>query len=88
LGAAIVTGANDKNLPAWRDKLLARFPEKKQLDLHFRTLKHEQKVVVAQEIAAREIGACIAFFHKATIPGSRWADLFKRPGYLWRRISA
>jgi hypothetical protein len=83
LGAAIVDGVDDRKLPTWRDEILKRFPEKKQRDLHFRKLKHEQKVVVCQEIAPRNIRACVAFSHKVTIPGSKWAETFKRPSYLY-----
>lgn len=87
LGAAIVGGEYDPSLPALKSRILARFPEKRTPDLHFRKLKHEQKVVVSQEIAAEPIGVCIAFSHKITLPGSRWAETFKRPGYLYNFLT-
>ncbi len=87
LGATIVRGEDDKYLPRWRDDILARFPQKKSKDLHFRNLKHEQKVVVCQEISAHPIKSCITFSNKATIPGSQWADTFKRPGYLYNFLT-
>jgi hypothetical protein len=83
LGAAIVRNADDLFLPAWRDQILERFPEKKQRDLHFRNLNHAQKVVVCQEIAQRRIAGCVTLSNKTTIPGSKWAELFKRPGQLY-----
>lgn len=87
LGAAIVGGEYDHNLPSLRDRVMGRFPEKRTRDLHFRGLKHEQKVVVAQEIAREPIGICITFSHKITLPGSRWANTFKQPGYLYNYLT-
>lgn len=87
LGAAIVGGEYDPQLPHLKNRILQRFPEKKTPDLHFRTLKHEQKVVVAQEIAQEPIGVCITFSHKVTIPGSPWAHTFKQPGYLYNYLT-
>jgi Protein of unknown function (DUF3800) len=86
LGAAITRNAADKQLPAWRDQMLQRFPEKKQRDLHFRYLNHAQKVVVCQEIAKRPIAGCVTFSNKATIPDTRRAELFKRPGQLYNYL--
>jgi hypothetical protein len=87
LGAAIVRHDGDKKLPAWRNDILKRFPEKKSRDLHFRHLKHEQKVVVCQEIAIRQIRSCVTFSNKATIPQNPWVAVFKQPGYLYNFLT-
>jgi hypothetical protein len=49
LGACIVSRENDLKIPAWRDQILARFPKKQKRDLHFRDLKHEQKLLCARK---------------------------------------
>ena len=86
LGACIVSRENDLKLPGWRDQIVARFPQKKTRDLHFRDLKHEQKVVVCQEIAKLPVGASLAFSHKVTIPGSQHEKTFKEKGYLYNYL--
>jgi hypothetical protein len=83
LGACIVSRENDLRLPTWRDNILARFPNTKKRDLHFRDLKHEQKIVVSQEIAKLPIGACLTLSHKVTISGSKYEETFKKKGYLY-----
>ncbi|WP_281801942.1 DUF3800 domain-containing protein [Methylocystis echinoides] len=86
LGACIVTRENDLKLPVWRDKILARFPKKKTPDLHFRDLKHEQKIVACQEIAAMPVAACITLSHKVTIVGTKWEPVFKKKNYLYNYL--
>ncbi len=83
LGACIVSRENDLKLPRWRDQILERFPRKQKRDLHFRDLKHEQKIVVCQEIAKLPLGACLTLSHKVTISGSDFEDTFKKKGYLY-----
>jgi hypothetical protein len=83
LGAAIMRGADDAGLPKSRDKILARFPKMQRRDLHFRDLKHEQKVVVSQEIAKLPIKACVTLSHKITLLGSRWEAKFKEQGHYY-----
>ncbi len=83
LGACVVSRENDLRLPTWRDSILARFPNKKTRDLHFRELKHEQKIVVCQAIAHLPVGGCVTLSHKVTIPGSNYEDVFKQKGYLY-----
>jgi hypothetical protein len=86
LGACIVSRENDLRLPQWRDKILLRFPKKQKRDLHFRDLKHEQKIVTCQEIASLPIGICVAMSHKVTIPGSKYEKTFKQKGYLYNYL--
>jgi hypothetical protein len=50
LGACIVSRENDLRLPALRDQIVTRFAKRKSHDLHFRDLKHAQKVVVCQKL--------------------------------------
>ena len=87
LGAAIVSGANDTKLPSWRDAILDRFPRKQKREIHFRDLKHEQKVVVAQELSNLPIKACLTFSNKITLCGTRWAEIYKRPGHLYNYMT-
>lgn len=87
LGAAIVEGAQDALVPRWRNEILARFPTGKKRDLHFRDLKHAQKVVVSQELAMRPVRCCVTFSNKITLVDSRWAETFKRPGYLYNYMT-
>jgi hypothetical protein len=86
LGACLVTRENDLKLPTWRDRILSRFPNRRSRDLHFRHFKHEQKIVVCQELAVLPIGFCTALSHKVTIPGSRHETAFKKPGYLYNYL--
>ncbi|WP_199086014.1 DUF3800 domain-containing protein [Bosea sp. ASV33] len=86
LGACLVSRENDLKLPTWRNQVISRFPKKKSRDLHFRDLKHEQKIVVCQEISGLPIGAAVAMSHKVTIPGSRYEETFKKEGYLYNYL--
>lgn len=86
LGACIVSRENDLKLPAHRNAILSRFPEKQSRDLHFRDLKHEQKIVVCQEIATLPVGICVAMSHKVTIPGSKYEGAFKQKGFLYNYL--
>jgi hypothetical protein len=86
IGACIVSRENDLLLPSLRDSILSRFPKKQKRDLHFRDLKHEQKVVTCQEIARFKLGACLSLSHKVTIPGSKWENIFKQKGYLYNYL--
>ncbi|MDR4305451.1 DUF3800 domain-containing protein [Chelatococcus sambhunathii] len=86
LGACIVNHDGDLKLPAWKDAIIARFPNKQRRDLHFRDLKHDQKVVVSQEIAKLPIGACVVMSHKATLIGTKYEAIYKRKGHLYNYL--
>ena len=86
LGACIVSYENDLKLPTLRDRILNRFPKKKSRTLHFRDLKHEQKIVACQEMATFQFGGCLALSHKVTIPGSNWEVIFKQKGFLYNYL--
>ncbi|WP_326894593.1 hypothetical protein U8P73_36270 (plasmid) [Rhizobium beringeri] len=51
LGAMIVSDTENRDLPLWRDSIMQDFPKKKSRDLHFRELKHEQRVHVCSILA-------------------------------------
>lgn len=86
IGGFVVRDSNNNQTASWRDGINSRFPQKKSRDLHWRDFKHEQKVVVASELAKLPIGICIAASHKVTIPGSRYQDTFKQKGYLYNYL--
>lgn len=86
LGCCLVTRETDLQLPAKRNAILARFQNRQSRDLHFRNLKHAQKTVVCQEIAALPIQAALTFSHKVTLPGSRWETTFAQKGYLYNYL--
>eukprot|EP01037_Dinobryon_pediforme_P024983 gene24983-26974_t len=83
IGACIVDRETDRKLPAWRDRILTRFPQRKTRDLHFRNLKHEQKVVACQEISSFPLHASVAMVHKAMIGGTEREPHFKQKGSLY-----
>ena len=85
IGACIVESTSDAKLPAWKDAIIVRL-KKQGRDLHFINLDHDRRIVVAQEIAKLPIQAAIAFSHKATIPGSKFAPVFKQKGYLYNYL--
>ena len=86
VGACIATRENDLKIPQWRDDILARFPKKKKRDLHFRDLKHEQKIVVCQGISKLPLGVCVTLSHKITIQGQKLTHTFKQKGYLYNYL--
>ena len=83
IGAIVVSEANGKQLPAWRNEIRDQFTEKKSPDLHWVNLRHEQRVVAAKALAAKKIGICVTLSHKVTIPGGKYDALFKQPQYLY-----
>lgn len=85
IGACIVQGEHDTKLPSWRNHILKRL-NRDARDLHFMNLNHDQRVVAAQEIGKLPLGAALSFSHKVTIPGSKWAGVFKQKGYLYNYL--
>lgn len=83
LGAAVVRRSNDRLLPAWRDEILDLFPTRKHRTLHFRDLKHDQRVASCQSIARRQVGICVVASNKGSIPDSGKYEIFKRKGHLY-----
>ncbi len=87
LGALIVRQQNDLNVPAWKRDLILRFPNKKKMDLHWRNLNHDQRIVVARHLSALPLKIGIVASHKVTIPGSKHESTFKQKGYLYNYLT-
>jgi hypothetical protein len=85
IGACLVRAEDDAKRPGWRDAILKKLPGERR-NLHFRDLKHDQKVFVSQEIGRLPVGAAVTFSHKVTLPGSKWEPIFKRRGYLYNYL--
>lgn len=86
IGAFLVAGADDTQLPQWRDHLVQPFPQRKGRDLHFRNLKHEQKVAVCHSLAEKPFGACVVLSYKPTIVDSNKYEVFKQPQHLYNYL--
>jgi len=86
IGALVVTGENDTQLPRWRDDLVRQFPQRVGRTLHFRDLKHEQKVAVSHELAKKEFGGCVVLSYKPTIVDSPKFEIFKQPQHLYNYL--
>lgn len=88
LGAAIVSKENDRALPKWRDEIMALFPQKGRRDLHFKTLKHEQKVAACRFLSDKPIGACVVCSDKTTIPdlSPEALAVYKSKGHLYNYL--
>lgn len=86
MGAAIVQAPDDNKLAAWKRSIVTERLRKSGPDLHFINLSHDQRVAVSQEIAKLPISAAIALSHKVTIPGTKYAAVFKQPGYLYNYL--
>lgn len=86
IGGCIVPTEHDKRLPKLRDEIIGRFPRRISRDLHFRNLNHDQKVVACQAIGNFPLGAAVALSHKVTIPGTKYAAVFKQKGYLYNYL--
>lgn len=87
IGACLVPQESDVLLPTWRDAVIKRLGRTQTRDLHFRDLRHDQKIVVCQELAKRPLGAALTFSHKVTIPGSRHESVLKKKGYLYNYLT-
>lgn len=85
IGACMVEASDDLRLPTWKDTIVRRLG-KTGRDLHFTHLGHDQRVVVSQEIAKLALKSAVTFSHKVTIPGSKWASVFKQKGYLYNYL--
>ncbi|WP_291539309.1 DUF3800 domain-containing protein [Brevundimonas sp.] len=86
IGACLVLATNDTSLPKLRNEILAKFPRRANRDLHFRDLNHDQKVVACQEISRFPLGAAVMLSNKTTIPGTKWANVFKSKGMLYNYL--
>lgn len=86
IGAFLVAGERDAQLPQWRDEATRPFPQREGRDLHFRKLKHEQKIAVCHSLAAKPFAACVVLSYKPTIIGSPKYEVFKQPQHLYNYL--
>lgn len=86
IGAFLVAGENDAQLPQWRDDLVRAFPQRQKRDLHFRDLKHEQKVAVCHALAPKPFAGCVVLSFKPTIVDSPKYSIFKQPQHLYNYL--
>lgn len=88
LGGILVSKETDKTLPRIRDDIVALFPKKKGRDLHFRELKHEQKVVAVDALAEKRIGICAVCSCKETLlDGGKFEKLYQQKGHLYNYLT-
>lgn len=87
LGAAIVDETNDKLLPSWRDEIMQRFANRRNRDLHFRDLNHDQRVYACSAIASKPVGGCVVSSCKVTILDAEEIEVFKRPQHLYNYLT-
>ncbi|SDP06322.1 DUF3800 domain-containing protein [Phyllobacterium sp. OV277] len=87
IGACLVSDDDDKLLPVWRDEILRQFPKKRTLDLHFRDLKHDQRVQTCLMIAQRPIAACIVASNKVTLLTHPKREIFKKKQHLYNYLT-
>lgn len=88
LGAAIISKENDRLLPKWRDEIMAMFPQKGRRDLHFKNLKHEQKVAACRHLSDKPVGACVVCSDKTTVPdlSPEALAVYKSKGHLYNYL--
>jgi len=88
LGGILVSSETDKTLPRIRDEIVALFPKKKSRDLHFRELKHEQKVVAVDALSEKRIGVCgICSCKETLLDGGKFEKLFQQKGHLYNYLT-
>lgn len=87
IGAAVVDAGNDKLLPAWRNEVMDRFANRKNKDLHFRELNHDQRVHACTTIAGKMVGGCVVSSCKVTILDAEEIEVFKRPQHLYNYLT-
>jgi hypothetical protein len=88
IGGIIVREDNDRELPRWRDEILAKFPERKTPLLHFRNLNHAQKVAVCDYFSTKQFGICCVCSNKITLVDKpKWYQLFKQKGHLYNYLT-
>jgi hypothetical protein len=83
-----VTKDNDRLLPKWRNDILDQFPLRRKRDLHFRNLKHDQKVVACRSLSAQPFGTCIVASYKPTLLDldPQKLEIFKQKGHLYNYL--
>jgi hypothetical protein len=87
IGACVLDLEHDKLLPTWRDGVVDRFQNRQVRDLHFRDLKHDQKVFACSELAKRPLGACVVSSNKVTLLTHPKREIFKQKQYLYNYLT-
>ena len=88
IGGILVREENDRDLPAWRDEIMGKFPAKRRRDLHFRTLNRAQKVSATEYLADKQFGICCVCSNKITLCDD--GALFRRftqKGHLYNYLT-
>lgn len=88
LGGIIVRQEVDRELPRWRDQILEAFRFKRRDELHFRNLKHDQKVAAATMLAGKRMGICCVCSNKVTILDSPSVTaVYSQKGHLYNYLT-
>lgn len=87
IGGIIVINENDKLLPKWRDEILCNIGRDRSKVIHFKKLKHEQKVAACRILSSKPIGVCVVASNKETILNSDRKSVFKNKGYLYNYLT-
>lgn len=84
LGAIIIRATNDLDMVKYRDTIKQKTQNKSEKrSIHFRDFKHEQKVVVAKEIASMPIRGIVVASNKNTIISHPRPDLYEDKNALY-----
>lgn len=88
LGGILVSDETDKGLPKLRDDIVALFQNKKSRDLHFRELKHEQKVAAVDAVAEARLGvSCVCSCKSTLLDGGKFEALYQQKGHLYNYLT-
>jgi hypothetical protein len=88
MGGILVRADHDRDLPSWRDEIMAKFPAKQRRDLHFRTLNHNQKVAAVDYLANKPFGICCVCSNKITLcDNGKYFRLFTQKGHLYNYLT-
>lgn len=89
LGGIIVAEDADRALPRWRDDITNLFQtKKKERDLHFRNLKHAQKVAACKNLTKQKFGIVTVCSNKITVANSpKYVSIFKDKGMLYNYLT-
>lgn len=88
IGGIVVRDDHDKQLPTWRNEIMALFPAKQTRDLHFRNLNHGQRVAACDYLAKKRFGICCVCSNKSTLlDNAKWLRIFKQKGYLYNYLT-
>lgn len=86
LGGFLVRAENDKHLPKWRDEILIKLNRNQKRDLHFRELKHAQKVVACETLKRKQFGMCVIMSNKVTLNEHPKKEIFKQKQHLYNYL--